>query len=109
MGAQRPKRRNETGKGIRRAPARAAAREQPGTGEETHLAWGRKNYLLLGLGGIGLLLGFILLAAGETALAPVLLVGSYLGLIPWGIAATSRRPSASGGSSASADPNPPGE
>jgi hypothetical protein len=60
------------------------------TGEETHLAWGRKNFLILGAGGVGLVLGFILLAAGDTTLAPLLLVGSYLGLIPWGIATRAR-------------------
>jgi hypothetical protein len=103
MNAQRPKR-TEGGKGVRRAPARPAALGQQVTGEETHLAWGRKNYLLLGLGGIGLVVGFLLLSAGETALAPVLLVGSYLGLIPWGIVAS---PSKSISSREASGPVPP--
>lgn len=111
MGAPRSKR-AEGGKGIRRPPGTPAPRggHPAPTGEETHLAWGRKNFLLLGLGGIGLVVGFVLLAVGDTTLAPVLLVGSYLGLIPWGIVANERRPASSGErTSAPGRPAPGGE
>ncbi|MBD3161543.1 MAG: hypothetical protein GF346_04905 [Candidatus Eisenbacteria bacterium] len=79
------------GKGARRPPrsagpdeARPRGRE---TGEEAHLPWGRRNYLFLGTGGVALVVGFLLLALGDTTIAPILLVGGYLGLIPWGIVA----------------------
>jgi len=61
------------------------------SGEESHLPWGRKNFLLLAVG-LGLIVvGFLLLALGDTTFAPVLLVGGFLGLIPWGIVAGTRR------------------
>jgi hypothetical protein len=35
-------------------------------------------------------IGFVLLAIGDKTIAPFLLVGGYLGLIPWGILAGGR-------------------
>ena len=59
-------------------------------GEEAHLPWGRRNYVLLAVGAGLLVVGFLLLGKGDTTIAPVLLVAGYLGLIPWGIVAFSR-------------------
>jgi hypothetical protein len=58
------------------------------TGEEAHLPWTRKNYVILGVGSGILVVGFLLLFLGDTTVAPILLVGGYLGLIPWGIIAS---------------------
>ena len=84
------------GKGARRPPrseatAPARSRREP-DGEEAHLPWGRRNYLLLGAGGVALVIGFVLLALGDITIAPILLVGGYLGLIPWGIVAAGTGP-----------------
>ena len=79
------------GKRAARETRRSTSPAPPGkgkgktTGEEAHLPWARRNYLLLGLGGAALVVGFLLLALGDTTVAPILLVGAYLGLIPWGI------------------------
>jgi hypothetical protein len=80
------------GKGIRRplqgeAPRRPAAE----SGEEAHLPWGRRNYLILAAGGAAVAVGYLLLALGDITIAPILLVGGYLGLIPWGIVSVERR------------------
>jgi hypothetical protein len=70
------------------------------TGEEAHLQWARKNYLLLGLGALVIVIGFLLLGLGDTTIAPLLLVGGYLVLIPWGIVASRKKsgPAGVGGS-----------
>ena len=85
------------GKGAKRpAPGRPPARNvSSATGEEAHLPWGRRNYILLAIGAVMLVLGFLLLSIGDTTAAPILLVIGYLGLIPWGIVAS--RNKASGG------------
>jgi len=79
------------GKGIRRPPGEPSRKVPVGTGEEAHLRWNRRNYLILGSGGVAIILGFIILAMGDKTIAPILLVGGYLGLIPWGIMAGSGR------------------
>jgi len=79
-------------RGVRRPPEPGAPRaKEQATGEESHLPWGRRNYRILAAGGAAIFLGFVLLALGDTTFAPILLVGSYLGLIPWGIVAATRR------------------
>jgi len=45
-------------------------------------SWGRLNTLLLGLGILALIAGYVALSRGSTTLAPVLLVGGYCVLIP---------------------------
>ena len=59
------------GKGLRKAP-------------ETDLgfSWGALNNVLLGLGVLVLVGGYVALSKGSTTLAPVLLVAGYCGLIP---------------------------
>ncbi len=80
------------GKGVRKPPDSQPARGRPaGTGEESHLPWNRRNYMILGAGGAAIAVGFLLLVLGDTTIAPVLLVGGYLGLIPWGIISSVRK------------------
>ena len=45
-------------------------------------SWGRLNSVLLGLGLVSLVGGYITLSRGSMTLAPVLLVAGYCGLIP---------------------------
>jgi hypothetical protein len=80
------------GKGGVRKPSEPSRRvPPPDTGEEAHLPWKRRNYLILAAGGGVIVVGFILLAVGDKSFAPLLLVGGYLGLIPWGILASERK------------------
>jgi hypothetical protein len=90
------------GRGIRRVPGAGESpkKARPGLGEEAHIPWGRRNFTILAAGGGAVALGFILLAVGDTVFAPILIVGGYLGLIPWGILAAARKGSAAQGSSA---------
>jgi len=46
------------------------------------LNWGRTNNIVLGLGVLVLVLGYVALSKGSTTLAPALLVLGYVGLIP---------------------------
>lgn len=78
-------------KPVRRTGPEPGARKQAaGSGEESHLPWGRRNYRILAAGGVAIVAGFVLLALGDTVFAPILLVGGYLGLIPWGVLAAVR-------------------
>jgi hypothetical protein len=54
----------------------------------------RKNWILLGAGIACILLGFLVLAAGNITLAPILLLAGYLVLIPWGLVAHRKTASA---------------
>ena len=45
-------------------------------------SWGTVNTILLGLGVLALIVGYVALSRGSTTLAPVLLVLGYCGLIP---------------------------
>jgi len=45
-------------------------------------SWGRLNSVVLGLGLMCLIVGYIALSRGSTTLAPVLLVAGYCGFIP---------------------------
>ncbi len=47
----------------------------------------RKNWTLLGSGLAAIVAGFLLLRAGDITLAPILLVGGYLVLIPLALVA----------------------
>lgn len=92
------------GKGIRRPPGEPLRRAVVvDEGEKAHLRWTRRNYVILAAGGGAIVLGFVLLALGDKTLAPILLVGGYLGLIPWGILTGERK------KAADKHPNGPGE
>ena len=82
---------------LRRGRVRAVA----ATNEFQTLDFGRKNWLLLAIGLGAIVLGFIFLATGDTTFAPVLLVGAYLGVIPWALVARNLRP----GEPTKANPN----
>jgi hypothetical protein len=58
-----------------------------GVPEPPPLTLGRKNYAILGLGVVIIVAGFVALAAGSITLAPLLLVGGYAFIIPWGLLA----------------------
>lgn len=79
------------GKGGRRPSGEPVRKTSAETGEEAHLRWSRRNYAILGAGGVAIVAGFVLLALGDKTFAPILLVGGYLGLIPWGLLAGGRR------------------
>ena len=81
------------GRGARRPPGSpdSQRKPRPETGEEAHIPWGRRNFAILGAGAGAVALGFILLAVGDKVLAPILIVGGYLVLIPWGILVASRK------------------
>uniref|UniRef100_A0A832I437 DUF3098 domain-containing protein n=1 Tax=Eiseniibacteriota bacterium TaxID=2212470 RepID=A0A832I437_UNCEI len=55
--------------------------------------WGRLNRVLLGLGILVLVAGYVALSRGSTTLAPVLLVLGYCGLIPASLLVRDRRTS----------------
>jgi hypothetical protein len=62
-------------------------KEKP-TRKESFLAtvdFSKKNVLFFGIGLILIIVGFILLAAGDIVLAPILLVVGYLVFFPLGI------------------------
>lgn len=59
-----------------KAKARALVSEAP------KLALKTKNYILLGVGLVTIVAGFILLAMGSTRLAPLCLVTGYCVLVP---------------------------
>ena len=44
--------------------------------------WGMANNLMLGVGLLALVVGYVALSRGSTTLAPVLLVAGYCGFIP---------------------------
>lgn len=88
--------------GISKQPIRSS-------GEESHLPWGRRNYRILAAGGVAVVLGFVLLALGDTLFAPILLVGGYLGLIPWGILAAVRNAGKTPGTAQSVEISHKGE
>jgi hypothetical protein len=89
--------RAKTGKG-RGATRRAAAKRQPNPAvrralrrggihqdHPSELVLGPGNYLLMGLGLVAIVLGFILLALKDITVSPILLVLGYCILIPAGL------------------------
>lgn len=50
-----------------------------------NIAWHRNNYVLLAIGVIVIIAGFIFLASGSITLAPILLVAGYCIIIPLAI------------------------
>lgn len=51
------------------------------------LPFGRKNYILFGVGALLILAGYVTLSQGSITLAPILLLLGYLVVIPWAILA----------------------
>jgi hypothetical protein len=88
MNAQKPS--NRDPRSRRPAASRSSnAVRQALRGEsvrhEPLLAFERTNWLLMGGGVAAAIVGFVLLARGDTGLAPLLLVAGYCALIPLGI------------------------
>jgi len=73
---------------VKRGTRRAKAR--PSHVPDGGLRIGRSNIILLGLAVAAIGIGFISLAMGSTTLSAILLVGGYLGLVPWAILAKGR-------------------
>jgi hypothetical protein len=83
----------KVGKASARKPRQKAAPAPvpaPGPGYQS-LDFHRKNWLILAAGVLAIILGFLLLRLGDITFAPILLVGGYLGLIPWGLVARPRK------------------
>lgn len=62
--------------------AKPTKKGQPGAKETAILPFGKKNYLAFVIGLVVIAAGFILLAAGDITLAPILLVAGYCVIIP---------------------------
>lgn len=62
-------------------------KEKPTRKEEvlTSAKFSRKNMLFFGIGLVLVIVGFIMLAAGDILLAPILLIVGYLVFFPLGI------------------------
>ena len=73
--------------GEARRKARKVEGRKPVERQEVDLPFGRKNYILFGLGAASILGGYLALSAGSITLAPILLLLGYLVLVPWGILA----------------------
>jgi hypothetical protein len=78
------------GSGGRSRTARKALRGGA-SGHEPTLNFGRTNYLLLAVGVVAVIVGFILLAQREKSVSPFLLVVGYCLLIPAGLLYRPRR------------------
>lgn len=78
------------GSGARGRAARRALRGSQG--HEPTLDFRRPNYLLLGIGLVAVVVGFVLLAQREKSISPILLVTGYCLLIPAGLLYRPRRP-----------------
>ena len=59
---------------------------------EAGLPFGRRNYLLFGIGLVVIVVGFIALGMGSITLAPILLVLGYLVIIPLAIILKPQKP-----------------
>jgi hypothetical protein len=60
---------------------------KPAAPPSAELPFGRKNYLLFGVGALVIVAGYVALAGGSITLAPILLLLGYLVVIPWAILA----------------------
>lgn len=68
-------------KGAKKQQA-AAAKQAPKTKERPQIALGKKNYAIMAVGLVSIIVGFITLANGSITLAPLLLVLGYCVVIP---------------------------
>lgn len=71
---------------ARRRPKRPTG-PKPAAPPSAELPFGRKNYLLFGVGALVIVAGYVALAGGSITLAPILLLTGYLVVIPWAILA----------------------
>jgi hypothetical protein len=62
--------------------AKSAKKGQVAVKETAILPFGKRNYIAFVIGLVVIVLGFILLAAGDTVLSPILLVAGYCVVIP---------------------------
>ena len=67
------------------APARASTAATQPDNTEGSLRFSPKNLALLAAGLVAIVIGYVLLAGGDNAAAPLLLVLGYAVLIPLGI------------------------
>ncbi len=67
---------------AKKKPAKAA---RPAARTEDGLAFGRRNYILFGVGIFFILLGYLLLSRNSITLAPILLVAGYCVILPLAI------------------------
>jgi hypothetical protein len=58
--------------------------------------FGRKNYIVLGVGLAIIVIGFLFLAGGDITISPILLVLGYCVIIPLGILLPKDKPEVSG-------------
>jgi hypothetical protein len=70
-----------------RRRARRPTGPKPAAPPTAELPFGRKNYLLFGVGALVIVAGYVALASGSITLAPILLLAGYLVVIPWAIMA----------------------
>ena len=68
-----------------RRRSRRPAGVKPAAPPSAELPFGRKNYILFGVGALVIVAGYIALASGSITLAPILLLLGYLVVIPWAI------------------------
>ena len=64
------------------APAKKSKKATPNT---LGIDFGKRNYMILGIGLAVIVLGFIFLALGDITISPILLVLGYCVIIPLGI------------------------
>lgn len=69
----------------RPTPATSTRAAAPAQEAESSLRFSVRNYVLLAAGLLAIVLGYVLLGAGDTVAAPLLLVLGYAVLIPLGI------------------------
>ncbi len=69
------------------ARSRSVARPEKSDASAQTIELHRKNWILLSAGLLCILLGFLVLGAGNITLAPILLLAGYLILVPWGLVA----------------------
>jgi hypothetical protein len=70
-----------------RRRARRTQGLKPAAPPAADLPFGRKNYLLFGLGALLIVAGYVALSKGSITLAPILLLLGYLVVIPLAILA----------------------
>ncbi len=63
----------------------APSKKQKKAGAVISLDFGRRNYIVLGIGVLVIIIGFLFLAGGDITISPILLVLGYCVVIPLGI------------------------
>ncbi len=86
-------------KGKGPVPPRPGQTREPGAPEGVRI--GRRNIMLFAAGLAAIVLGYVVLSLGGESLGAILLVGGYLGLVPWAILTGNPRGQSAGGGSGS--------